>query len=126
MADDGDPVDPAKAAAVAMALREDRRKWKLERLKHEAKAVERKALQSKQLLEEESRKRARTKVTLNSYFTISRNAKNRKEALDLQIPKVGDAGEGCSTGGESVDATATPGSLNLKDGTRTCKFFNLF
>lgn len=66
MADDGDLVDPEKAATMAMALRKDQRKRKLEWLKREAKAAEHKALQSKRLLEEESRKRARAKVTLNS------------------------------------------------------------
>jgi hypothetical protein len=75
----------------------------------------------------ESRKQKRTKITLNSYFTTSRNVENRKGALDLQIPKVGDTGGvGGSIGRESVDAAATLGSRNPKDGTMTCKFFNLF
>jgi hypothetical protein len=72
MVDEADPVDIVKAAAVlAIALRKNQRKQKPKWLKREVKTTEHKALQSKQLLEEESRKQARAKITLNSYFTTS-------------------------------------------------------
>jgi Tfp pilus assembly protein PilF len=104
MVDEADPVDIVKAAAVlAIALRKNQRKQKPKWLKREVKTTEHKALQSKQLLEEESRKQARAKITLNSYFTTSWIAENQKDALDLQIPKVSASGEVGSTGGESIE-----------------------
>ena len=67
-----------------MLLREVRRKLKIQRLKEAAKAVERKALRSKHVLEEESRKRAKHKVTICSYFQASRNTDNNGDLDQIQ------------------------------------------
>jgi hypothetical protein len=62
MEGDDEPFQAAQAATtVATTLKEDRKKRKLKRLKREAKAAQRKALASKRLVDEESRKRSRAK-----------------------------------------------------------------
>lgn len=82
MADDDDPVEAERVTlAVAVLLKEEREERKLERLQRAAKAAQRKALKSKRLLEEESRKRARSKVTISKYLLTSRNADNPKGAV---------------------------------------------
>lgn len=63
----------------------------LAQLQQEAKAAEQKAQASKRALKAEARKRARTKTTMHSYFTSSRNSLNRGP---LQCSDVGDVGAG--------------------------------
>jgi hypothetical protein len=74
MEGDDEPLHAAQAATtVATALKEDRKKRKLERLKREAKAAQRKALASKRLVDEESRKRSRGESMLHpctKYVTL--------------------------------------------------------
>lgn len=88
MEGDDEPFQAAQVAtAVAAALKNDRKKRKLERLKRETKAAQWKALTSKRLVDKESRKRSRSKSTIGSYFVTSGNANNRIEALNLPRPK---------------------------------------
>jgi hypothetical protein len=99
MEGDDEPLQAAQAATtVATALKEDRKKRKLERLKREAKAAQRKALASKRLVDEESRKRSRAKSNIGSYFATSRNANNRIGALHLPEPKECTSRQGCHKG----------------------------
>jgi hypothetical protein len=110
---DDEPLQAAQAAtAVAAALKEDRKKRKLERLKREAKAAQRKALASKRLVDEESRKRSRAKSTIGSYFVTSRNANNRIGALHLPDPKESTSrGRGRCASGEEGGATGEEGGV---------------
>ncbi len=71
-----------------------RRQRKAARLKCEAAAADRKALQQKRLAEEASRKRQRDRSTMHSYFATSRNAEDRATALDRRGSGVGDGGVG--------------------------------
>jgi hypothetical protein len=113
MEGDDEPLQAAQAAtAVAAALKEDRKKRKLERLKREAKAAQRKALASKRLVDEESRKRSRAKSTIGSYFVTSRNANNRIGALHLPDPKESTSrGRGRCASGEEGGATGEEGGV---------------
>jgi hypothetical protein len=113
MEGDDEPLQAAQAAtAVAAALKEDRKKRKLERLKREAKAAQRKALASKRLVDEESRKRSRAKSTIGSYFVTSRNANNRIGALHLPEPKESTSrGRGRCASGEEGGATGEEGGV---------------
>jgi hypothetical protein len=113
MEGDDEPLQAAQAAtAVAAALKEDRKKRNLERLKREAKAAQRKALASKRLVDEESRKRSRTKSTIGSYFVTSRNANNRIGALHLPEPKESTSrGRGRCASGEEGGATGEEGGV---------------
>jgi hypothetical protein len=113
MEGDDEPLQAAQAAtAVAAALKEDRKKRKLERLKREAKAAQRKALASKRLVDEESRKRSRAKSTIGSYFVTSRNANNRIGALHLPEPKEStSSGRGRCASGEEGGATGEEGGV---------------
>jgi hypothetical protein len=84
----GDEMEPEEAAveakAASLVLREHRRQLKLRRMKKEAKAAERKATQKKRVVEEETRKRQRTKVTINSYFMTTRNVENKGDLDQVQ------------------------------------------
>jgi hypothetical protein len=113
MEGDDEPLQATQAAtAVAAALKEDRKKRKLERLKREAKAAQRKALASKRLVDEESRKRSRAKSTIGSYFVTSRNANNRIGALHLPEPKESTSrGRGRCASGEEGGATGEEGGV---------------
>jgi hypothetical protein len=113
MEGDDEPLQAAQAAtAVAAALKEDRKKRKLERLKREAKAAQRKALASKRLVDEESRKRSRAKSTIGSYFVTSRNANNRIGALHLPEPKESTSrGRRRCASGEEGGATGEEGGV---------------
>jgi hypothetical protein len=70
--------------ATSVVLREARRKLKIQRLKKAARAAERKALRSKRVLKEESRKRAKEKVTIYSYFQSTRNVDNHGDLDQVQ------------------------------------------
>jgi hypothetical protein len=113
MEGDDEPLHAAQAATtVATALKEDRKKRKLERLKREAKAAQRKALASKRLVDEESRKRSRAKSNIGSYFATSRNANNRIGALHLPEPKESTSrGRGRCASGEEGGATGEEGGV---------------
>jgi hypothetical protein len=82
----------------------EEKKKKLERLKHKAKVAKQKVLQSKHLLQKESRKKARAKVTITFSFTSSRNFDNRKIKLHLPTVQEEDASrERKSCGGRWKD-----------------------
>jgi hypothetical protein len=85
MGDEMEPEEAAtKAKAASLVLREHRRQLKLRRMKKEAKAAEQKATQKKRVVEEETRKRQRTKVTINSYFMTTRNVENKGDLDQVQ------------------------------------------
>jgi hypothetical protein len=77
-------VTDAESKAASVLLREHRMQFKARRLKKEAKAAERKVAQKKRIVEEEIRKRQRAKVTIQSYFTTTRNPDNRGNLDQLQ------------------------------------------
>jgi hypothetical protein len=111
MGDEDDPAEVARAAVeaaveAAKTLKATRKNQKLERLKHDARVAEKKALQSKRLLEEESRKRSRARVTIGSYFLTSRNAHNLTGRLQLR-------GKGIEGDGGNIDG----GNYNAKGGS---------
>jgi hypothetical protein len=110
MGDEGDPAEVARAVVeAAKTLKATRKNRKLERLKHDARVAEKKALQSKRLLEEESRKRSRARVTIGSYFLTTRNADNLTGRL--QLCGKGIEGDGGNIGGGSCNAKG--GSTNM-------------
>ena len=110
MGDEGDPVEVARAVVeAAKILKAARKNWKLERLKRDARVVEKKALQNKRLLEEESRKRSCTRVTIGSYFLTSCNVDNLTRRLQLCGKKI--EGDGGNIGGSSCNAEG--GSTNM-------------
>jgi DNA helicase IV len=84
----GDEVEPAvadvEAKATSVLLREHRMQLKARRLKKEAKAAERKVAQKKRVVEEEIRERQWAKVTIQSYFMMTRNPDNRGDLDQFQ------------------------------------------
>jgi hypothetical protein len=76
----------------SVILREAKQKLKLQRLKKEAKALERKVQQQASVIEEASWKRQREKNTMHLYFASSRNPDNRSDLRQLQ---------GCANVGET-------------------------
>jgi hypothetical protein len=110
MGDEGDPAEVARAAVeAAKTLKATRKNRKLERLKHDARVAEKKALQSKWLLEEESCKRSRVRVTIGSYFLTSHNVDNLTGRLQLRGKGI--EGDGGNIGGGNCNAKG--GSTNM-------------
>jgi hypothetical protein len=84
MGDEGNLDQAAEEVnAASVLLREERRKWKILRLKKEAKSAKKRALHSKHKLEE-SQKRAIEKLTIRQYFTSTCNADNKSDLDQLQ------------------------------------------
>ena len=89
-----------KAESILLGL--ERQQRKLARQKCEAKAVQWKALQKKQVVVEESQKRQRICTRMHSYFTTSRNSENRSDLSGSA--KTGPSSHSCH--GEKSDPIA--------------------